>query len=190
MREMLIQTPSATARDLHRDVWRMAHCSTDIQDGRSFQFALVSDGRVLIRGPHLPAPHSRPAASLTTGDRWRFLIDVRTISRFGSQERVLPQTEVPAWLAAHLPGFTLEPEALRVSLPRRRAFEEGRTLPYRTIAGVVRVTNAAQAEQVLRTGVGRSKAFGFGMLVLTECLEGEASADPQRHVKLARAAGR
>ena len=187
LREMWIVTPSTDLRNLHRDVWRMAHHQKD-NAGRTFLFALAGDGRALVRGPYLPGPHSKPASSVMEGERWRFLIDVRTISRFGSQERVLPQTEVPAWLAARLPGFSLEPEALRVSLPRRRAFEEGRTLPYRTITGIVRVTNAAQAEQVLRTGVGRSKAFGFGMLVLTECLEGEAAADPRRHAEPERAA--
>lgn len=181
MREMLIQTTSANVRDLHRDVWRMAHCDSDVHDGRSFQFALISDGHVLIRGPHLPGPHSRPMASLTPGEQWRFLIDVRTVTRNNNREAVLPQTAVPAWFAARLPGFVVESESLRVSLPRRRAFEDGRTLPYRTIAGVIRVTDAAQAEQAVRTGVGRSKAFGFGMLLLTECLNDgmqEQSAGP------------
>ena len=187
LQEMLITTPSTDLRNLHRDVWRMAHHKTD-RDARTFLFTLAGGNRVLVRGPHLPPQLSRSVQTIKEGERWRFLIDVRTISRFGSQERVLPQTDVPAWLAARLPGFTLEPEALRVSLPRRRAFEEGRTLPYRTITGIVRVTNAAQAEQVLRTGVGRSKAFGFGMLILAERLEGEISADTRRHVEPERAA--
>ena len=169
MREMLIRTPSSDLRNLHRDVWRMAHHTADVRDGRSFQFALVGEDCVLIRGPHLPAPHSRPMVVATVGERWRFLMDVRTISRSLGREQVVPQSMVPEWVATRLPGFVVE--ALRASLPRRRVFEDGRTLPYRTIAGVVRVTDAERAVQVLQNGVGRSKGFGFGMLLLTECLD-------------------
>lgn len=172
MREMLVRTPSADLRNLHRDVWRMAHHASDVQNGRSFQFALVSEDCVLIRGPHLPAPHSRPATTVAVGERWRFLMDVRTISRVLDREQVVPQSAVPAWITTRLPGFAIE--ELRVSLPRRRTFEEGRTLPYRTLAGIVCITDAARATQVLRDGVGRSKGFGFGMLLLTECLNEDA----------------
>lgn len=174
MREMLIRTPSEDLRNLHRDVWRMVHHTHDAQHGRSFQFAVVGAGLVLIRGPHLPAQHSRPAPRVATGERWRFQIDIRTIVRVQNKEQVIPQSDVPDWLAVRLPGFVVE--ALRASLPRRRAFKEGRTLPYRTIAGVVRVTDAERAAQVLRDGVGRSKGFGFGMLLLTECLDNNAGA--------------
>ena len=173
MREMLIRTPSTDLRNLHRDVWRMAHHTTDVQQGRGFQFALVGEDCVLIRGPHLPAPHSRPGVSVEAGERWRFLIDVRTISRPSGREQLVPQSAVPEWIAARLPGFAIE--ELRASMPRRRTFEAGRTLPYRTLAGVVRVMDAQRATQVLRNGVGRSKGFGFGMLLLTELLDDEIS---------------
>ena len=182
---MLIVTPSADLRNLHRDVWRMAHHKVD-RSARTFLFAVAGGNRVIVRGPHLPTALSRPAQPVAAGERWRFVVDVRTVKRADKKESLVPQTDVPAWMAARLPGFAIE--NLRASFPQRRPFENGKTLPYRTVAGIVRVTDVALAEQVLREGVGRSKGFGFGMLVLTERLEGEASADTRRHVEPERAA--
>lgn len=176
LREMLITTPSRDLRNVHKDVWRLACRNTDRVDGRTFLFALAGDGRVLVRGPHLlPAPHSRAVDPLRDGQTYRFVLDARTIHRGSAGENLVAQQDVPDWLAARLPGFALL--ETRASMPRRRLLEANRTLPYRTIAGMVNVTDAQQAQKVLFSGVGRGKAFGFGMLVLLQRVDTVKSAD-------------
>lgn len=180
LREMLVVTPSTDLRNLHRDVWRMAHHKTDL-DARTFLFAVAGDNRVIVRGPHLPPPLSRPVQPIAAGERWRFVIDVRAVNRERHKECLMSPSDMPGWMATKLSGLAIE--SLRTSLPRYRPFEHNRSLPYYAVAGTVRVTDVALAEQVLREGVGRSKGFGFGMLILTERLEGEAAADPRERVE-------
>ena len=76
------------------------------------------------------------------------------------------------WLRGHLAGAALEHitlDAFRLSRVRRR--DAGRTLhdqkgPEASFSGTLRVTDGAAFAATLARGVGRHRAFGFGMLLL------------------------
>ena len=170
MREMLIQTESESLRDIHRDVWRMAHAPEDRKSGRTFLFSIFDEDpgeptRVLVRGALLPERHCHEIAPLANGEVYRFRGDVRAVSRGDFGEASLPVEEIPAWLAARLEGMTVLD--LRASVIRTRPMDQNATLGYRRVAGCVRIEDAARATLVRDTGIGRGKAFGFGMLILT-----------------------
>ena len=76
------------------------------------------------------------------------------------------------WLRKHLGGAELERvilEAFRLSRVRRR--DAGRALqdqkgPEASFSGILRVTDGAAFAATLARGIGRHRAFGFGMLLL------------------------
>ncbi len=76
------------------------------------------------------------------------------------------------WLRGHLAGADLEHVALdafRLSRVRRR--NAGRTLkdqkgPEASFSGILRISDSAAFAATLARGVGRHRAFGFGMLLL------------------------
>ena len=170
MREMLIQTASETLRDIHRDVWRMAHAPEDRRSGRTFQFALFdadpnAPTRVLVRGALLPGRHCQEVPPLVAWKVYRFRADVRAVSRSDFGETNLPAEEIPAWMSARLEGMTVLD--LRSGAVRTRPMDRNCTLGYHCVSGRVRIEDAARATLVRDTGIGRSKGFGFGMLILT-----------------------
>lgn len=75
------------------------------------------------------------------------------------------------WLSERLtPGATLDaPEAVRLAQFRRvrRHLRQGRTEgPDATLQGTLTVTDPDEFMKLVRDGVGRHKAYGFGMLLL------------------------
>jgi len=76
------------------------------------------------------------------------------------------------WLRGHLEGAVLERitlDAFRLSRVRRR--DAGRTLydqkgPEASFSGLLRITDGGAFAATLARGVGRHRAFGFGMLLL------------------------
>ncbi len=170
MREMLIQTESESLRDLHRDVWRMAHAPEDRQRGRTFLFSIFDENpngptRVLVRGALLPGRHCREVDPLIAGQVYRFRVDVRAVSRDEFGETTLPVKAIPAWMSARLNGMTVLD--VRSSALRVRPMDRNCALGYYRVAGRVRIDDAASATAVRDNGIGRSKGFGFGMLILT-----------------------
>lgn len=168
MREMLVGTCSTNLRDLHRDVWRLASSTADRTAGRSFQFAVFPDTnqgrtRALIRGDHLPAQHSREMSPLVAGGIYEFRADIRAVSRSDRGEIDLTRQQAEEWVTRKLTGMSVQ--TLQCGPLQVRWLDTGH-LKFRAIAGTVRIQDVEQATHVLRTGIGRSKAFGFGMVVL------------------------
>lgn len=77
-----------------------------------------------------------------------------------------------AWLRAHLPGVEIEQAALdRFQLSRVARRNAARSLsaqkgPDATFTGVLKITDGTRFGTVLARGIGRHRAFGFGMLLL------------------------
>lgn len=71
------------------------------------------------------------------------------------------------WLAERLPGATLETADL-VRFQRLRVLREGRALegPDATMHGNLAVTDPDAFSDALANGIGRHRAYGFGMLLL------------------------
>jgi CRISPR system Cascade subunit CasE len=76
------------------------------------------------------------------------------------------------WLRARLPGAAIERVALdafRLSRVRRRNNERAlrsQNGPEASFSGILRVTDGAALSAALARGIGRHRAFGFGMLLL------------------------
>lgn len=174
MREMLFRTPSTTLRDLHRDVWRIAHAPGDRGDGnRSFQFRRFPDGSVLVRGRRLPERHSMEVVPLKAGRVYRFDLLVRAAVRRVDpltgkmRERLVAEADLPEWLSGRMAGFSLldAPDVERVVF---ETGDGGARKPAYRVSGRVRVEDPRAATECWANGVGRAKGFGFGMLVLSD----------------------
>lgn len=167
MREMLIKTPSMTLRDLHRDVWRMVHSPKDRGDcNRTFLFRLMDDeGRVLVRGPNLPNVHSRPIQGPVKGRVYVFEATVRAVTRSKYGEKTIRPDKVPAWLGQKLQGCTVL--SCDPGRPRGFAINQKVTLSGYDIHGILRIDDAERAATMLAKGIGRSRAYGFGLIVLS-----------------------
>lgn len=72
-----------------------------------------------------------------------------------------------AWLAERLPGATLDMARL-VRFQRLRVLREGRAIegPDATMQGTLTVTDPGEFARGLAQGIGRHRAYGFGMLLL------------------------
>lgn len=167
MREMMFRTPSTTLRDVHKDVWRVAHSPADRGDGnRSFLFRRYPDGVVLVRGPNLPARHSVAAAPLIEGKEYSFDVLVHPVKRIDGGkrgERLIPVDGLAEWLASRMQGFAiLDWKAAASSF----VMEGDVKLQGYEITGRLRVTDVDTAKNTASRGVGRAKGFGFGLLVL------------------------
>jgi hypothetical protein len=86
-----------------------------------------------------------------------------------------------AYLAARLPGLELVSAALTGHRLERHAREgDGRwtvkSVPVAEMRGLVRDTDTALAERTLREGVGRSKAYGCGMIRVAPVSAARAAA--------------
>lgn len=71
------------------------------------------------------------------------------------------------WLAERLPGATLETARL-VRFQRQRVLRKGRAIegPDATMHGTLAVTDPAVFADAMTRGIGRHRAYGYGMLML------------------------
>jgi len=125
--------------------------------------------------------------SWAAGQRFGFRVRVRPVRRTdrdGDRRRARevdaalleqdrPKAEVyETWLRAHVAGAEIEQaslEAFRLSDVRRRDGERSLVRqrgPDATFVGTLRVTDGPAFAATLARGVGRHRAFGFGMLLL------------------------
>lgn len=138
-----------------------------------------------MRGKPMPAPQQdqrlgfdlrfRPVRRLTEGGRVRerdaFQAeadrnhpDDRTGMTTAGRDREAVYRD---WLAERLPGAELETAAL-IRFQRLRVLRDGHALegPDATMHGTLTVTDPARFADALAAGVGRHRAYGFGMLLL------------------------
>ncbi len=169
VREMFFYTQSGDLRNMHRDVWRKAKAPVDEKQGRTFQYAMVGDDMILVRGPNLPEEDTVLAKTRFQPGEYRFHLDLHAVRRGNGGSHLINQEDVPAWLADHLPGA--EVVDMR-SFKCAWRFQPGSTHSAKNmlggwcLRGTLRVTDTDLFEPVMRNGIGRGKGFGFGMMIL------------------------
>ncbi|NTW39268.1 MAG: type I-E CRISPR-associated protein Cas6/Cse3/CasE [Cellulomonadaceae bacterium] len=121
-------------------------------------------------------PPTRPTPSTLTKDATaalrpprgtsvRFRVAVNAVQRpANGGTRPVPNDDVESWLAAKMePGLT----GVNLLTHTRQVHSRGdRSLQVDTINGIATVTETTVLTTLLRTGVGRAKAYGCGLLTL------------------------
>ncbi|BBY54098.1 type I-E CRISPR-associated protein Cas6/Cse3/CasE [Mycobacterium koreense] len=85
----------------------------------------------------------------------------------GGRRVRVPDAELPGWVSVQLTKAGLEPAAL-TEVTRSRALRRGATMHLAEVAAAVTVTDAAAANLALATGIGRGRAFGAGLIEVTD----------------------
>jgi CRISPR system Cascade subunit CasE len=134
-----------------------------------------------------------PLPSLATSERYRFSIclapTVRVTKaegrRYGERDAFLAKAEIAGkdaglkrddvyreYLADRLAGASIEASHLvkftlrRLMRPKKDRSVSGKTMPEAVIEGRLRVDDPARLTEAIVAGVGRQRAYGFGMLRL------------------------
>lgn len=163
LREALVQLPAdfTTPNQMHKAVWAALGMPHNSQ--RDFLFLDVGEGQVLVRGSSLPPDSSLAVELPAAGEQVAFSIAVRAVKRSVNGERLVDRTYLQAWLTERMPGFgdidLAEAVAFKTSI-------KGHPVWAWSVKGTSVVTDPDQAGEILSNGLGRSKAFGFGLLVL------------------------
>ena len=172
LRQMAIKVPVGNLSDLHRDVWRFSHHQQDIDKGRSFLFApFVLDNQsmmVFVRGEHLLPEKSIAFSEVDDGQAYSFNVLVRAVRRSMSGERLInDDDELHLWIKEHMHGFDIL--TMNNTFEGPFTMERGRNTvklgAWRT-SGTLLVTDKISAMETLRKGIGRTRGFGFGMIIL------------------------
>lgn len=179
---------------LHQRVWKHIEQWGDAFKGsRNFLFrTLVSDERpiVLVRtNINLKKQTQddsvvfKESALPETGDSFMFVLTANPAvnlinEKTGKKLRkaILDECELQAWLGnkSKLNGFQYDPTSLeiiqesplRVTKKRRGQPEQSFNIHRVTFQGKLRVTQPELFEKAMLEGIGRSKAYGCGMLML------------------------
>jgi len=97
---------------------------------------------------------------VATGDEVEFIATVDAVTRVRGRTRLVD--DIPAWFQRKV-GDAFTVTRLR-SITASRAHRRGAALEPVTIVGTGRVVNGDQVNRYRREGVGRSKAFGCGLM--------------------------
>lgn len=173
LRQMVVSVPSGNLTDIHRDVWDFSAGKVDKTTGkRSFLYATMpwEDRKklfVVVRGENLPEDRSIPVDEIVDGREYGFAVEFRAVRRTFDGEQLVGDEDIESWLIEHMPGFEIKSvdfDATGPHLLKRR--RKDILIPAWCARGVLRVTDKAQAMNVLRDGIGRMRGFGFGMVLL------------------------
>ncbi|APZ42641.1 type I-E CRISPR-associated protein Cas6/Cse3/CasE [Acidihalobacter ferrooxydans] len=172
-REATIRLPgeARTTNQIHKAVW--AALGVPEKAERDFLYINIGDGETLVRGKDLPTEHSLPVRQFVAGQRVAVLLLVRAVTR-GKRERLVDQDQLKDWLDGRMPGFgdiaIHRADTVKSEIKRHPVWAWHLHFD-------ATITDAAAAEETMGRGVGRSKAFGFGMPVVVpvNALESEAA---------------
>jgi CRISPR system Cascade subunit CasE len=173
--------PLTDLQQLHRNVWQAVRSDPD--QTRNFIFAFTEtpdDISIVVRSRWLPShlqPHVKPVAAVQNGNCYRFKLRANPVRRRDHQppqktaRPLLNRTELQTWLqrVGDNQGFIIEPDTLALQRRVRRCTPScGRSFPINDVLfrGELRITDNLRFHDALETGIGRSKAFGYGMLML------------------------
>ncbi len=175
--EFVIPTRSTTLRGWHNDAWRAVHGKDAIRDGRDFQYHFErSAGKLVIRIGDCPIKKNAARYTLPQAE-CRFLVRVHAVKRFsGQRERPVSTEEMPDWITQRMSGFAIRPGITVSPLEwYPMTWGEG-ALATTLVTGMLSVTDAEQALEVMTKGIGRARGFGFGMVMLLPLNQSDASA--------------
>lgn len=179
--------PFALVRDPHRPPALLGYSLVPANDLRDLAQAVAAPDAAEAIGLATFAAKAMPA-DWRAGSRFGFTVRIRPMLRTDRDGDRTRAREVDAfllsppassrgevyrdWLQARLPGAEIEHatlEAFRRSRVSRRnatrllASQEG---PDASFTGRLRITDGAEFGAALARGIGRHRAFGFGMLLL------------------------
>ena len=123
---------------------------------------------VSVEGPRDMGGH---LDRLAEGSRVRYAIDVNAVwqPNGGKKLKAVPRIEIPEWWVkkADRIGLKANPDNLRHSTENRHIRgQSGRLLFLARINGIGQVTSPARLRAAITNGIGKSKAFGCGLLTI------------------------
>ena len=181
----LLTGPLRDLRTLHTSVWSVMRSSRS--QHRNFLFSFAEQGNtigIIVRSRFLPArlvnqakplPQARPEREIRFALRANPVI--RAIDRCGktAPEALLGSDNLLNWLRKQGARHGFLPCAVSYSQRCRHCTSsQGQSYVINDVVfrGTLRITAPDCLQQALEHGIGRSKAFGYGMLLLAsqECL--------------------
>jgi hypothetical protein len=158
-------TLANTADDLHKDIHRVMGVK---QRHWLFHWDDIGGGRkmVTIRSPHLSGASVVQSPLPKVGDRVEFEVRLHAVRRGGRREFPLKATEVGAWMQPRMKGFCLVGvrSVAACAIPKNKEFNFNGFL----VHGSALIDDADAAFQTLTEGIGRSRGYGFGMLMISK----------------------
>lgn len=173
--------PLQDLRWLHRAVWSAVRRQPLQTRDFLFAFAEQSDTiGIVVRSRRLPghlARHAHPLAAPPAGDQTEFVLRANPVARvFGGHKPVaralLDPEELLGWLCAQGERHGFEPQPGSLTLTRRGrrcTSSQGQSFIVNDVVfrGALRVVQTNRFQRALEAGMGRSRAFGYGMLLLS-----------------------
>lgn len=157
--------PTKGEYDRHKHVWRLVPKAPT----RNFQF-LWGEQSLVIRthGPMDNALQAIPAVEPAHGGHYEFCVLANAVRRqSGKNDRPVSDLGLlRVWLAKRMHGFKLGNVHI-TKLPRREIGKHERGCAYPVLFhGTVTVEDEATAKKTWSAGIGRMRAFGYGLLLL------------------------
>lgn len=163
--EIGFMTLSSTADDIHKDVHRLMD---EKHRHWLFHWDDIGDGRkvVTVRSPYLSGINVVPSPLPKVGDMVEFDVRLHAVRRGGRREFPLKAAEVNAWMQPRMKGFCLigVRSVATCAIPKNKEF----TFNGFMVHGSALVDDADAAFQTLTEGIGRSRGYGFGMLMISK----------------------
>lgn len=163
IKEIGFITRSSTADGLHKDVHRLMD---EKHRHWLFHWDDIGGGHklVTVRSTRLTGIHVVPCVLPKVGERVEFGVRLHAVRRGGRREFPLKATDVVAWMQPRMKGLCLVDvrSVVPCAIPKNHAFIFNGFL----VHGSALVEDADAAFQTLTQGIGRSRGFGFGMLMI------------------------
>lgn len=154
--------------DLHKASWDISHRGESLPHRQHlFDFRVVHGQAVLVtREQDDPSP-------LEQGQCYALRCRFHPVRRHGNQERPVSDADFPAWLSDLLARNGMQllvlRQAIRDSVPMPRFYGKEKDVRMHTVLAsfTVNIQDAATAAHAWQHGIGRRKAFGCGMLLMS-----------------------
>ncbi len=162
---VILNPPCRNENVMHRHLWKRLP-----RGDNQREFLYMRGERISIvraPGPLTGAVESYPALRPELNASYRFSVMAHAVIRTKASEHPAPDDLLPSWLEQRLSGFRVVTSSFQ-RLPRTQIGknQKGRTVPV-LFTGTIEVTDHGAALKTWRQGVGRLKAFGYGLLILT-----------------------
>lgn len=99
---------------------------------------------------------------------YRFKLKLNPIKRNNGKERSIRDEELIPYFYEKIKnkGFKIDSQTLMITEKGQIDFIDSKTCPSATFEGFLKITNLEKFKETLITGIGRKKAYGFGMLTI------------------------
>ena len=105
-------------------------------------------------------------SDLKPGEMFPILLRVNACRHVDDHFYALPSDQIPAWLSAHLSGFSLtDVQVSTEGHQKAQKPEHALDIVSYSVSAMVIVTDPVAATETMLKGVGRGRRFGFGLVV-------------------------